>query len=195
MSDQSPPKVGIWRAFAGLGNYRAKHLIWPEGVPAVLIGAVGAALVTRSTVVADRTDVMGDLVALAGALLAVVFAALAIVVSLPSSRYLRALQETEDGGIQRFLDPFLVAVGTQIVVLLGALGYGLMATHVPWWVEHVIFDTLGFVFVYGVLDVGALARSLVRHGILRSVAASEEDREDANGSADIRPFRDRRSSS
>jgi hypothetical protein len=184
-STSSHPKVGVWRAVLDL---RVKHLLWPEGLPALLIGGGGAFLVVRATEAATRVAVMGDLVALAGALLAVSFAALAIVVSLPSSRYLRAMSEVR-GGIHSFLDPFLVAIGTQLAIILLALGYELFASHIPWEVEHGVFYVLGFVFVFGLLDVAALARSLVRHGVLRSMAAAVEDVEDEQGSGDVHPLR------
>jgi hypothetical protein len=183
-----PPKVGVWRAILGLGDAKVKHFLWPEGLPALLIGGGGAVLVVRATSVSTRASATSALVVLAGALLAVSFAALAIVVSLPSSRYLRALSEVR-GGIKAFLDPFLVAIGTQLAIILLALGYELFASHVPWEVEHGAFYVLGFVFVFGLLDVAALARSLVRHGILRSMAAAMEDVEDEQGSGDVHPLR------
>lgn len=186
------PKVGVWRAILGLGDLRIKQLLWPEGLPALLLGFGGAVLIVRATSLSTRTSVTGGLVTLAGALLAVSFAALAIVVSLPSSRYLRALSEGEKGGIQRFLDPFLVSIGMQLAIILLALGYGLLSPHVPRTVEHVAFYSLGFLFVFGLLDIAALARSLVRHGILRSLAAVVENEEDEQGSADVRPLRGRR---
>ena len=188
MSEVPPlPKVGVWRAILGLGNLSAKRVLWPEGLPALLIGGGGAVLVVRATSVSTRASATDALVVLAGALLAVSFAALAIVVSLPSSRYLRALSEVR-GGIQTFLDPFLVAIGTQLAIILLALGYELFAPHIPWAVEHGTFYVLGFVFVFGLLDVAALARSLVRHGILRSMAAAAEDAEDEQG-GDVHPLR------
>jgi small-conductance mechanosensitive channel len=197
MSAQSDmPKVGIARAVAALGNYRFKDLIWPEGLPALLVGAGGTAVLVRVTTLTARTSAVSTLVGLTGVLLAVVFAALAIVVAIPTSRYLRALAETRrderPSGFQRFLDPFLVAVGTQITILILALTYGLAAGHVATWIEHIAFCVIGFLFVYGLLDIGALARSLVRHGIFRSLEAgpSEEPHE-----GDVHQLRDRRESS
>jgi hypothetical protein len=188
------PKVGIMRAIIGLGDYRLRDLIWPEGLPALVLGAGGTALLVRSTTLTERTSAVGSLIGLTGALLAVVFAALAIVVALPASRYLQALAEgsteSRPGGFQRFLDPFLVAVGTQIGVLILALAYGLAASHVASWIEHVAFYVIGFLFVYGLLDIGALARSLVRHGIFRSLEASSET--DSGG--DVHQLHDRRGS-
>jgi hypothetical protein len=179
------PKVGIWRAVLSLGDLRVKQLLWPEGLPALVLGGGGAFLVVRATSLSTRVAATGNLVVLAGALLAISFTALAIVVSLPSSHYLRAMAQGQ-GGIQAFLDPFLVAVGTQLALILLAFGYQMFAAHVARPVEHACFYALGFLLMFGLLDVGALARSLVRHGILRSRAAVDE-LEDADSA--VRPLR------
>jgi hypothetical protein len=165
------PKVGVWRALARLGDFKVRELIWPETICGLVVGGGGAVLIVRNTPLSDRMDVMGDVLALAGALLAVVFTALALVVSIPSVDYIRKMAETPGGGMIRFLDPFLVAVGTQAVVVLLALGYKLMAEHVSFQVEHAAFYVAGFLFVFGLLDVVALARSLVRHGLNRATEA------------------------
>lgn len=166
--------VGVWRA---VGDFRLKDMLWPEGVLALLIGGGGAALILGAASLSSRTDIMGDVLALAGAFLAVVFTALAIVVSLPSNSYLRMLGETPNGGMRRFLDPFLVAVGTQVALILLCIAYRLVATDVPSAVEHGAFGFIAFLFVFGLLDIAALARQLVRHGILRATDAML----DANG--------------
>jgi hypothetical protein len=191
MTDEDLKKpIGVWRAVAGLGDYKAKHLIWPEGLLAAVIGGGGSVFIVRATTEADRIDAMGDVLPLAGAFLAVVFAALAIVVSLPSTSYLRMLEETPGGGMRRFLDPFLVAVGVQVTIVLLAVGYRLAAEHIPWWVEHAVFYAVGFLFVFGLLDLAALARALVRHGILRAVDATLP--EDAAQGAPVPRLEDRR---
>jgi hypothetical protein len=58
----------------------------------------------------------------------------------------------------RFLDPFLVAVGTQVAIIVLAVGYQLAAGSVTKWIEHAMFGLIGFLFIFGVLDVAALAR-------------------------------------
>jgi hypothetical protein len=178
--DSAAPKVGVWRSLARLGNYPSKNLLWPEGLPALAVGVGGAILVISNSELSDRTDLMGTIVGLAAALLAVVFTALAIMVALPAGSYLRALQRDDPGsdGMAGFLSPFLIAVGTQIAILFLALGYGLVSSHLSDTAEHLAFCLLGFLVAYGLLDVVALARSLVRHGILRARDAIQEaDRE------------------
>jgi hypothetical protein len=164
-------KVGVWRAVGRLGDFKFRELVWPECAFGVLIGVGGTVLLVRVTTLTDRIDVMGDVLQLAGALLAVVFTALALVVSIPSVDYIRKMAETPDGGIMRFLDPFLVAVGSQTATVLLAFAFRLGGDHVSWQVEHAAFYVAGFLVVFGLLDVVALARSLVRHGVNRGKEA------------------------
>lgn len=183
--------VGVWRAVLALGDYRLKEALWPEATLALIIGAGGSALIVRGTEVPARVDLMGEVLTLAGAFLAVVFTALAIVVSLPSTRYLRLLGETENGGMRRFLDPFLVAVGVQISLILLTIAYRFAARPVVAWIEHVAFYAIGALFVFGVLDLAGLARQLVRHGVLRAADAALED-EAREQRARVRQLPDRR---
>ena len=45
--------------------------------------------------------------------------------------------------MRRFLDPFLVAVGTQIAIILLAVAYRLVSGDVAKWIEHVSFGSSG----------------------------------------------------
>lgn len=182
-------KVGIWRAVGRLGDYKFRELVWPEVTFGLALGAGGTVALLRSTSIDDRIHAMGDVLALAGALLAVVFTALALVVSIPSTAYVRKMAQTPEGGMMRFLDPFLVAVGTQTTIVVLALVYRLGAKHVPPAVEHGAFYVAGFLVVFGLLDVVALARSLVRHGLNRAMEALDEPQE---GSAPVHQLGDRR---
>jgi hypothetical protein len=183
--------VGIWRSVRALGDYRVKDVLWPDAVLGLVVGGGGAFLVVRSTELTERTSVAGNLTGVVGALLAVVFAALAIVVALPASRYLDLLGDTPDGGMRRFLDPFLVAIGTQIALVLLVVTYRLLAADVAWWIEHLAFYALGVLLVYGILDIGGLARSLVRHGILRAADAAAQAK-NQDGGAQVRNLDERR---
>ena len=188
----NPPRVGVWRAVGRLGSYTVRELFWPEAVFGVIIGVGGSVAIIRGTKLTDRIQSVGDVLTLGGALLAVIFTALALVVSIPSTDYIRKMADTLNGGILRFLDPFMVAVGTQVAVLLFGFGYRLAAAHVPWKVEHAAFSVLAFLVVFGLLDVVALARSLVRHGVNRGVEAlSNSDTQDP---ANLRRLDDRRGS-
>jgi hypothetical protein len=186
-----PAKIGIWRAAWRLSDLSLKRLLWPEGLSALVLGGCGAVLLVRATSVPDRAAQMNSVVQLSAALLAVVFTALAIMVALPSGRYLQALQrdDPESDGMQRFLEPFLLTLGVEVAVLLLALAYPLAAESVSAPVEHAAFYVLGFLLVYGLLDVAALARSVVRHGIGR---AKESVRE-AEREGTVARLEDRRS--
>jgi small-conductance mechanosensitive channel len=172
--------VGVWRALAGLGDLSLKELLWPEGLPALVVGGGGAVLALRACGLSTRIAAMEDVLGLAAALLAVVFAALALVVSIPSSNYMRAMAES-GRGIKAFLDPFLLAAGTQALIVLLAFGYLLVAAGVSRTVEHIAFYAIGAVLVYGLLDIVGLARSLVRHGIYRTMLARIEAEGDDRG--------------
>lgn len=182
-SDLNRP-VGIWRA---LGEFKLKDALWPEGLLALVLGGGGAALVIGVTTHAERLSTTGTILALAGGFFGIVFASLAIVVSLPSTSYLRMLGDTPEGGMRRFLDPFLVAVGTQVALVLLCVAYRLVSADVTSWIEHVSFGAVGFLFVFGLLDIAALARQLVRHGILRAADAALEAKErDGANSGSVR---------
>lgn len=185
------PKVGVWRAVGRLGDFKVRELVWPEAVLALVVGLGGAVLVTRSTSLSTRLDVMGDILALSGALLAVVFTALALVVSIPSVDYIRKMAETPGGGMMRFLDPFLIAVGTQAAIIVLAFGYRLAAETVSYAIEHAAFYVAGFLVVFGLLDVVALARSLVRHGLNRATEALTTRPENGSG-GEVRHLEERR---
>ncbi len=146
-----------------------------------MIGAGGSALVVGATTLDERLSTIGTILALAAGFFGVVFAALAIVVSLPSTSYLRMLQQTPEGGMRRFLEPFLVAVGTQVAIVLLCIAYRLVARDVTASIEHVTFGLIGFLFLFGLLDIAALARQLVRHGIYRAVDAELEERDGDGG--------------
>jgi hypothetical protein len=180
-------RVGAWHA---LGEFKLREAVWPEGAIALVVGGGTALYVVRSTTEAARIGIADDLLALGVGLLAVVFTALAIVVSLPSTGYLRMLAETPEGGMRRFLDPFLVAVGTQILIVLLSLAYKLLAGEVRDLFEAITFVVLGFLIVFGVLDIAALARQLVRHGMLRAADAVLEDR--TEGREQVRRLPERR---
>jgi len=191
MNSPQAPRVGIWRAFRALGHYRLVDALWPEVICGLVIGAGGAVLAIQSTDTATRIGIAADVLGLAGVLLAVTFAALAFVVAIPSGGYLRLLGGTSDGGMQRFLDPYLVAVGVQVGLILLAFGYRIFAESVSNPVDHVAFAGLGFLVVFAILDIAALARQLVLHGVLRAQEAviEAEETEEAGGSVKRLPER------
>jgi hypothetical protein len=140
----------------------------PEFLAAVVLGGGGAALMAATTTVDARIAVSGDVLLIAAALLGIVFAALALVVSLFSDSYLRLLNSAPGGGIRVFLAPFMIALGLQVGALLGAVTYRAAASLMPGWAEAAGFVLLALVFVWAVLDVVALARSVLLHALNRT---------------------------
>ena len=170
-------RIGFWNAFRALGGYSLRDALWPEFFFALLIGAGGAVALVQATEVDDRASAAGGLVAVAAALLAVVFAALAVLVALPASRYLAEMAEAPDGGLRVFLDPFLLAAGTQLALIVVAVVYGMVAASAATIVEHGLFYLLGFLFIFGLLDVMSLARQLVKHAVGRAIRTAEPEPE------------------
>jgi hypothetical protein len=185
MNEPPAPRVGVWRAFGALGHYQFVDAVWPGVVFGLVIGAGGATLAIKGTDTAIRVEAAAEILTLSGVLLAVTFAALAFVVAIPSGGYLRLLGETKEGGMRNFLDPFLVAVGVQIGLILLAIAYRLFANSVSSPVEHLAFTGLGFLVVFALLDIAALARQLVLHGILRAREAIIEA-EETEGVASVK---------
>jgi hypothetical protein len=60
------------------------------------------------------------------------------------------------------------------MLVLLTVGYGLVAKHVPAAVEHAASYVIGFLFVFGLLDIVGLARQLVRHGVGRAQETANE---------------------
>lgn len=191
MNKPQAPRVSVWHAFRALGQYRFVDAVWPGVIFGLAIGAGGAALAIQSTDTAARAQIAAEVMTLGGVLLAVTFAALAFVVAIPSGTYLRLLGETSDGGMQKFLDPFLVAVGVQVGLILLAIGYRIFADNIPNPIDHVAFAALGFLVVFAILDIAALARQLVFHGVLRAREAviEAEETEESGGSVKRLPER------
>ena len=172
-------RVGLWRAVGRLKDMKAGELLWPELTSGLLIGVGGGVWIVDTTHLDGRLTLVSEMLPLAGALLAVVFAGLALVVSIPSQDYIRAMAQVPGGGIVRFLDPFLIAVGTQVGLILLAFAYQAGAKHVTPPIEHAAFYVIGFLLVLGLLNIVALARSLVRHGVNRGIEALAQDEGDA----------------
>jgi hypothetical protein len=157
------PRLGFWYSLRRLNG---EDIFSIELLAALLIGVGGGmALLTQSKVV-DRVDIAGDFFVVIGPLLGVVFAAFALVIALMSDSYLLALNENRDG-VAAFLRPFIVAVGVQVGALLFTIAYRASARFLPSKVEVGLFLVLCFLFVFSLLDVVALARAVLAHGITR----------------------------
>jgi hypothetical protein len=168
-------EFGFW---GSLGRMHLSDLKTAEVVCGLLIGAgLGAALdnvATRSA----RIAVAGDYLTLAGALLGIVFAGFALVIALMSDDYVRWLQET-DSGVVGFLSPFMISVGLQMSTLIGAVVYRAIADQLPRTAELWFFGVISVLFFTAALDIIALARSVLLHGVARARGLQVRDLEAA----------------
>jgi MFS family permease len=168
-------EFGFWRS---LGRMRLSDLMTPEIVSGVIIGAGLAAALDGVTSRTARESVAGDYLALTAALLGVVFAGFALIIALMSDDYLRWL-DGNDNGVAGFLSPFMVSVGLQIATLIGAVVYRAIADQLPRAAEHWFFGVISVLFFTAALDVIALARSVLMHGVARARGLKIRDLEEA----------------
>jgi hypothetical protein len=153
-------------------------LAWPEGLLAIAIGIGGGIALLDTVTLAQRREVVGDSLQLLGVLLGVVIAAFALLIALFSDRYVRLLEKAKDG-IIAFLRPFMIAAGCQVTAVFVAISYRASAAYLGTDVEKAFFLTWAFLFSFAMLDVVALTRNVMLHGLLRagSVGSDEDDRE------------------
>lgn len=157
-------RVGFW---GSVGKLQLSQLATVELGGCLVVGIVAGIFLFKHTDLAARIGIAGDVLPLAAALLGVVFAALALVVALLSESYLRLLNQEKDG-ILAFLSPFMVVIGIQVTAVIGAVGYRAFAKFVPPTVEHSLFCALTVLFLTSTLEVVALARSVIMHGLARA---------------------------
>lgn len=170
-------EVGFWSA---VGRMHFRALVSAEIGGGIVLGVAGSLWMLRSATLAERSQLVGDFLPLVGALLGIVFAALALVVALLSDEYLKYLEEV-GAGVLAFLSPFMFAVGLQVAVLIGSVAYRASAEALPPDAEAWCFGALTTLFAIAALDIVALARSIMMHGVARArtrkvTALRSEDR-------------------
>lgn len=168
-------EFGFWNA---LGQMRLSDLKSPEIVWGLGLGAGLAVVLDLLDKLPGRVGVVGDYLVISGALLGIVFAGFALVIALMSDQYIRWLEET-DSGVLGFLRPFIVSVGFQVGALLGAVLYRAVAGNLPHSAEQWAFGVVSVFFFIAVLDVVALARSVLMHGVARARGLKVQDLESA----------------
>ena len=156
-------QFGFWGT---LGSFRLRQLWAPEFVFGLLLGGGLAWILIAKGTAQDRADAAGDFLTLAGSLLGVVFAGFALVIAFLSDPYLKRLEETSEK-TEGFLRPFMFSTGLQVGVILGAVGYRAVSSILPGDFEKAWFAVLSILFVTAILDVVALARSVMMHGVAR----------------------------
>lgn len=174
-------QVGAIHAIRQTGTMR---LAWPEGIVALALGGGGAATLVGIGSVDESIQVAGALLTVAIALIAVTFAAFAILIAYLSDQYMLLLDRASSKGFPAFLQPFMVAVTIQSMVIVIALGYQAFARHLPLWPQRVTFVVLGTLAIYAVVDVIAISRELSMHALTRlRHLQSTERREQASADA------------
>jgi hypothetical protein len=169
-------EFGFWRS---LGRMQLSDLWTPEIVSGVVIGIGLAVALDNVATRSARLGVAGDYLPIAGALLGIVFAGFALVIALMSDDYLRGLEEETDSGVVGFLSPFVVSVGLQVATLIGAVLYRAIASQLPRTAEEWFFGVISVLFFTATLDVVALARSVLMHGVARARKLKIRDLEEA----------------
>ncbi|MEU7890255.1 hypothetical protein AB0B54_32545 [Microbispora bryophytorum] len=157
-------RYGFW---ASIGRMRLRDLVAPEIAFGVIIGGAGSYLLISTTTTKDRIEIAGDYLQIASALAGVVFAGFALVIALLSDHYMRWLQKLESG-VFGFLAPFMVSTGLQVGTLVLAVAYRASGEHINPKVEPWAFGVTSVLFFIAALDVVALARSVLMHGVARS---------------------------
>lgn len=154
---------GFWAAVSGL---KLKELFSAEIMIGVSVGIVIATLQLIWGNRESRVGLAGDYLAITSALLGVVFAAFALLVAFFSPAYVSLLNGL-DSGIKGFLQPFLIAIGVQVVLILGIVIYRALPNESPEWMSQIGFYAVSVTFAAALMDVVALARSVLIHGVLR----------------------------
>lgn len=164
-------KFGFWGA---VGSLRLRDLAAPEFAWGLALGGGAAWYMVRFHDLDARVALAGDYLSITPALLGVVFAGFALVIALMSDAYIRLLQSTS-GGALGFLRPFIIATGIQVGTLIGAVWYRAMASDLVPGAEPWVFAAVSILFAVSALDVVALARSVLMHGIARAAHLEIDD--------------------
>lgn len=158
-------QYGFW---GSVGRTELRDLLGPEVIIGTIVGAGSALALGAWATASERASVAGDFVAIAAALAGIVFAGFALVIALMSDEYLALLVSGGEEGVRRFLAPFVVSTGLQIGAVLAAVAYRAAADLVPSALEPWLFGISSTLFVVAALDLVALARSVLMHGIARA---------------------------
>lgn len=158
---------GFWRSF---GRLRLSQFVRLEAVAATILGMGMGLLASHVMTRAERIALAGDYLVLAAALIAVVFAGFSLVVGLMSDRYAVWLA-SDKNGVQKYLSPFLVSTGIQVLALLLTVAYRGIGPQLPRNAELTLFGITTGVFVYAALDVVVLSKTVLAHGVTRADAA------------------------
>jgi len=157
-------KFGFWYIFF---EYRKSHLVGKEGISALIIGGGGGIEVLQLTSVSQRIAITGDFLTLISALVGVVLAGFALVVAFLSDSYTLQLQKNPKG-VRAFFAPFMINIGIDVGLLIGVVAYRSVAPFLPHFLENAVFVILAIVFIFAALNITALTRTVMAHGVTRA---------------------------
>lgn len=164
MSRLDRKKFGFWYiAF----EYKKSDLMGKEGLVALVIGGGGGIEVVRLTSVAQRIAITGDFLTLISALVGVVLAGFALVVAFLSDSYTLQLQKNPKG-VRAFFAPFMINIGVDVGLVIGVVAYRAVAASLPHLLEKTVFVILAMVFIFAALNITALTRTVMAHGVTRA---------------------------
>jgi hypothetical protein len=173
MTNLERSKFGFWYS---VGHQTCWQLTGVEGIVAFFLGTGGSIALVQVTTTAARVAIAADFLALAAGLLGIVLAAFALVIAFLSDSYISQLQKNPKG-IRAFFDPFMINVGTDVGLVIGTVAYRAAAPHLQHMVEKISFVVLATLFVYAVLNITALARGVLAHGVTRAELIELEELE------------------
>jgi hypothetical protein len=164
MSRLDRKKFGFWYIIV---EYKKSHLAGKEGIVALVIGGGGGIEVLRLTSVIQRIAITGDFLTLISALVGVVLAGFALVVAFLSDSYTLQLQKNPKG-VRAFFAPFMINIGTDVGLIIGVVAYRAVAASLPHIVERTSFVVLAVIFIFAALNITALTRTVMAHGVTRA---------------------------
>ena len=166
-------KFGFWYI---VFEYKKSQLMGKEAIIALVIGGGGGVEVVRLTSVAQRIAITGDFLTLISALIGVVLAGFALVVAFLSESYTLQLQKNPRG-VRAFFALFMINIGVDVGFIIGVVAYRAVAVSLPHFVEKTFFVILAIVFIYAALNIVALTRNVMAHGVTRAELISMDELE------------------
>jgi hypothetical protein len=157
-------KFGFWYILREEKKWRV--IKW-EGVSALIIGTAGSIALLHWTDVAARVSISGDFLIIVSALLGVILASFALVVAFLSDSYTLQLQKNPRG-VRAFFAPFMINIGVDVGLVIGAVAYRAVASRLPSLVEKTFFVVIATLFIYAALNITALTRTVMAHAVTRA---------------------------
>lgn len=152
---------------AALGNTKIKSILWPEGTLAILFGLVGSSLAIEYIDLHLRVEAASDALRVLSSLLGMVLAGLMLVITISNDEYMRLLGRSSVG-VVGFYQPFILAIGLQVLTILLLIAYRAIARDLGG-LEEWFFRVIAVLFIFALLDIVALARSLLMHAVTRAM--------------------------